>query len=61
MKELILKIAKELEDGTITEFEAQNLLLGLFGVSKSVCPKCGSNKLYTSTTGKLCCTKCVFG
>ena len=29
----MLKIAKDLEQGTITESEAQNLLLGLFGVS----------------------------
>ena len=34
MKEEILKIAKDLEQGTITEIEAQNLLLGLFDVSK---------------------------
>lgn len=33
MKEQILKITKDLEQGTITEIEAQNLLLGLFGVS----------------------------
>lgn len=33
MKEQILKVAKDLEQGTITETEAQNLLLGLFGVS----------------------------
>jgi hypothetical protein len=35
MKEQMLKIAKDLEQGTITETEAQNLLLGLFGVSGS--------------------------
>lgn len=35
MKEQILKIAKDLEQGTISETEAQNLLLGLFGVSGS--------------------------
>jgi hypothetical protein len=61
MKKIIINIAKELEEGSITETEAQNLLLKLFGDSKSVCPTCGSNKLYYSTTGKLCCTKCVFG
>jgi hypothetical protein len=33
MKEQILKIAQDLEQGTITEIESQNLLLGLFGVS----------------------------
>ena len=35
MKEQMLKIAKNLERGTITETEAQKLLLGLFGVSGS--------------------------
>ena len=38
MKEQILKIAKDLEQGTISETEAQNLLLGLFGVSGSLQP-----------------------
>jgi hypothetical protein len=33
MKDKIIKIAKDLEQGTITEREAQTLLLGLFGVS----------------------------
>lgn len=32
MKEQILKIAKNLEQGIITENEAQNYLLDLFGV-----------------------------
>ena len=36
MKEQILKITKDLEQGTITDIEAQNLLLGLFGVSGSL-------------------------
>jgi hypothetical protein len=36
MKEQILKIAKDLEQGMITENEAQTLLLGLFGVSVSL-------------------------
>ena len=35
MKEKILKISKDLEQSTITEAEAQNLLLGLFDVSGS--------------------------
>ena len=35
MKEQILNIAKDLEQNTITETEAQNLLLVLFGVSGS--------------------------
>ena len=33
MKEHILKIAKDLEEGTITTEQSQTLLLGLFGVS----------------------------
>lgn len=33
MKEQILKISKDLEQGTIGETEAQNLLLDLFGIS----------------------------
>ena len=48
MKEQILKIAKDLEQGAIADIEAQNLLLGLFGVSFSlpdanphICPECG--------------------
>jgi hypothetical protein len=36
MKEQILKVAKDLEQGTITDIEAQTLLLGLFGVSGSL-------------------------
>jgi len=35
MKNEIIKIAKELEQGAITETEARTLLLGLFGVSGS--------------------------
>ena len=36
MKTELSKIAKDLEQGTITETEAQNLLLGLFAVSGSL-------------------------
>ena len=36
MKEQILEIAEKLRLELITEYEAQNLLLGLFGVSNSV-------------------------
>ena len=36
MKQKIIKIAKDLEQGTVTTEQAQNLLLGLFGVSGSV-------------------------
>lgn len=35
MKSQILKVAQDLEKGIITETEAQNLLLCLFGVSGS--------------------------
>ena len=35
MKTELSKIAQDLEQGTITEDEARNLLLGLLGVSKS--------------------------
>lgn len=35
MKNKIIKTAKDLEQGKITETEAQMLLLGLFGVSGS--------------------------
>ena len=35
MKDKIIKIAQDLEQGTITENEARTLLLGLFGVSGS--------------------------
>ena len=34
MKNEIIKTAKDLEQGTITESEARTLLLGLFSVSK---------------------------
>jgi hypothetical protein len=37
MKEQILKIAKDLEQGCITEIEAQNFLLSLFGIINQVC------------------------
>lgn len=36
MKQKIIKIAQDLEQGTISETEAQNLLLGLFGVRLSL-------------------------
>lgn len=35
MKQYILKVAQDLEEGTITEDKARSLLLGLFGVSGS--------------------------
>jgi hypothetical protein len=56
MKEQILKIAQDLEQGTITETEAQNLLLGLFGVIKSVCDCERSKDIYMVEVYK--CGKC---
>ena len=44
MKEEILKIAEKLELNKITSDEAQNQLLCLFGVIKSLCPECGKEK-----------------
>lgn len=35
MKDEIIKISQDLEQGAITEMEAQTLLLGLFAVSTS--------------------------
>ena len=35
MKDKIIKIAQDIEQGTITEIEARTLLLGLFDVSGS--------------------------
>lgn len=45
MKEQILKIAKDLEQGTITPEQAQTLLLGLFSVSKPCCTECDSTNV----------------
>ena len=36
MKQYILKVAQDLEQGIITEDKARSLLLGLFGVSGSL-------------------------
>ena len=38
MKDSILKVAQDLEQGTITEDKARSLLLNLFGVSGSLQP-----------------------
>ena len=51
MKEQILEIAEKLRLELITEYEAQNLLLGLFGVSGEVCDNCGEGK-------PVICAKC---
>jgi hypothetical protein len=50
MKEQILKIAKDLEQGTINETEAQDLLLCLFGVSSRFSGYCSKETL----EGKRC-------
>ena len=39
MKQKIIKIAQDLEQGTVTTEQAQTLLLGLFSVSKR-CSHC---------------------
>lgn len=44
MKHLILKVAKDLEKGKITEDKAKNLLLALFGV-KGGCEPLSINKV----------------
>lgn len=44
MKEQIIEIAEKLKNNTITTNEAQNLLLDLFGVIKTLCPQCGNEK-----------------
>ncbi len=59
MKQKIIKIGKDLEQGIITTKEARTLLLGLFGVSGSgydgldavVCPKCASTDILMPMTG----------
>ena len=56
MKEEILKIAKDLQKGVINTQTARTLLLGLFGVSKSVCG-CSENDR-VEEDGELYCIKC---
>lgn len=57
MKTEILKIAKDLEQGTIIDTEALTLLLGLFDVSGMAC-KCG-NQTYTHRHSNwIECTAC---
>lgn len=56
MKEQILKIAKNLEQDTITDTEAQNLLLGLFGVSNNEVTVCDHKDALER--GHKMCEKC---
>ena len=56
MKEEILKIAKDLEQGAITTKTARHLLLGLFGVSGMVCNH--RDILYEVRDGKRRCCLC---
>lgn len=56
MKTELSKIAKDLEQGTITDNEARNLLLGLLSVSKSVCHCDERDRV--EEDGELYCIKC---
>lgn len=56
MKEEILNIAKDLQKGVINTQTARTLLLGLFGVSKSVC-HCDEHDR-VEEDGELYCIKC---
>jgi hypothetical protein len=53
MKEQILRIAKDLKQGRISENNAQTLLLGLFDVSNNevaVCSRCGAKTVSHPST-----------
>ena len=56
MKEEILNIAKDLQKGVINTQTARTLLLGLFGVSKSVCHCDERDRV--EEDGELYCIKC---
>ena len=56
MKEQILKIAKDLEKGSISSTEAQNLLLCLFGVSNNEVTVCDHKEALER--GHKMCEKC---
>ena len=60
MKQKIIKIAKDLEQGIINTKTARTFLLGLFGVSSNgfdeeidtiKCPKCGSTDIMMPDVG----------
>ena len=61
MKQKIIKIAQDLEQGRVTTKKARTLLLGLFGVSGSAfdleeelaikCPKCESTDIMMPDRG----------
>ena len=51
----------QIKEAFIAGYEQKASEVILPVVKIDFCPKCGSNKLYTSTTGKLCCTKCTLG
>lgn len=69
MKRKIIKIAKDLEKGTITTEKAKKLLLDLFRVSGSsciseeldikICPKCGSSDIILFDRGFHKSDKCA--
>lgn len=63
MKQKIIKIAKDLEQGTITTKTARNLLLGLFGVinaKRTVCHTCKEDiaDYFVPTLDDLKCPEC---
>jgi hypothetical protein len=57
MKEQILKIAKQLENEEINEFEARGELLFLFGVRNSFCG-CGNEKHQRIDVDIIKCMNC---
>jgi hypothetical protein len=53
MKTEILKIAQDLEKGTLTEDTARNLLLGLFSVNKRLSEGCRVVNTHTKELGTI--------
>ena len=53
--------------GVLISFNEAKLIVGALksytqtNNSITTCPTCGSNKLYTSVTGEICCTRCILG
>jgi len=53
--------------GVLISFNEAKLIVDTLKSYKQInnnilsCPTCGSNKLYTSVTGEICCTRCILG